>query len=175
MALSRRFAAATRRVSDELLAVAFEQASGGVDTGQDRAGWAGGVCRPERALQPGGVDAIGVGQDQGRLGVRGQGLVSAGHHRVGANGNGVKRKVRVEAEVRCRGSIYDQRYAVRVRHPGVPGDVAEGADVGRVAQEDRTHLRVRSRGRFDVGYRYGNGQPGRGVDLRADPDRLDPG
>ena len=76
-------------------------------------GRAGRVGRLEGALQAVGVEPLGPRQHQGSLGVGGQRLVGARDEGVGAGGEGVRRQVRVEPEVRGPRLVDDQRHARR--------------------------------------------------------------
>jgi len=79
------------------LPVPGQQRAGGVDARVDRPRRAGRVGGVEGPVQPGHVQPFGPGQDQRALGVGGQRLVRARHHRVGTRGNGVSREVGMKA------------------------------------------------------------------------------
>ena len=162
---------ATQQAAGQPLPVPGQQRPGGVDAGQDGSGRAGGVGSVERALQPGPVQPLGPGQHHRALGVGGQRLVRAGHHAVGARRDGVRRQIRVEAEVRGPGLVDDQRHPGFVGGPGVAGQVAGGADVGRVAQDHTAGARVRGQRVLHRLHRHRAGQAGALVDLRPYPDR----
>ena len=104
-----------------------------------------------------------------------QGLVGAGHHSVGAQRHRVRGQVGVEAEVRSPSGVDNERDAVVVRGLGEPGDIADGADIGRIADENGSGARVFGEGSGDGCGRDTEWQAGRGVDLGADPDRGEPG
>ena len=99
----------------------------------------------------------------------------AGHHRVRAGGERMRRQVWVEAQVRGPGGIDDERHAGLVRDLGVPGYVANRADIGRVAEEHPAGAGVRrERGPHGLD-RDRRGQPGCRIHLRPHPDRAQPG
>ena len=162
---------AAQQPAAQPLTVAGQQRPGGVDAGQDRPGRAGGVGGVERALQPGPVQPLGPGQHHRALGVGGQRLVRAGHQAVRARRDGVGRQVRMEAEIGGPGLVDDQRHPGLVRGPGVAGQVAGGADVGRVAQDHAAGVRVRGQRVPDRLHRHRGGQAGVRVDVRPDPHR----
>ena len=95
--------------------------------------------------------------------------------RVGAAHEGVRRQRRVEAEVRRPGGVDQQRDAVRVCRRRDGGQVAGRAHVGRVTDEDRPQVAVAVELPAHLPRGDAGRQPGGGVHVRAQPDRLQPG
>ena len=81
------------------------------------------------------------------------------------------RKVRMEAEVGGPGRVDDQRHAGLVRGPRVTGQVAGGADVGRIAEDHAAGARMRGQRVPDGLHRDRAGQARARVDLRPHPYR----
>ena len=104
-----------------------------------------------------------------------QGLVGAGHHSVGAQRHRMRGQVGVEAEVGRPGGVDDEWDAVVMRGVREPSHVTDGADVGGIADENGSGVRVFGEGSGDGCGRDTEWQAGRGVDLGADPDRGEPG
>lgn len=101
--------------------------------------------------------------------------MGAGDHDVGAEMQRVVREVGMEAEVGGPGGIDDERHTVLVGRVSEPGDVADRADVGRVAHDHRPGPRAGGeRPAYGVG-RHAPRQAGRLVDLGPHPDRREPG
>ena len=88
-----------------------------------------GEPRPSAGLRASTIARLAPGRER---------LVRAGHEGVGPGGQGVRRQRRVEAEVRTPRGVHDERDAGRVRHRRLPGHVADGTHVGRVAEQDGT-------------------------------------
>jgi hypothetical protein len=163
------------RVAEELLAVALEQRTGRVGAGQDRAGRAGGRGRLDPGVEAGRIESLGAGEHECGLAPGGKRLVGAGDHDVGAELHRVSWQVGVEAEVRGPGCVDDQGNAVLVGGIGQSRDVAHGADVRRVADEDRPGLRVGRQGASNRLWGDAHRQPGGQVDLGPHPHRPQPG
>jgi hypothetical protein len=161
----------SQQAAAQFLAIPGQQRPGRVDAGHDRAGRAGGVRGLEGAVQPRGIQPAGPGQHQRALGVGGQRLVRAGHHRVRARGDRVRRQIRMETQVCRPRRVHQQRDARVVGRGGVGGQVACRADVGRVAEEHGAGGGMTGQRGPHRAHRNRAGQPGRRVQVRLDPDR----
>ena len=166
---------AAQQPGTQVLAVPRQQRPGRVGARHDRARRAGGVCRVERPLQPRRVQPLGPRHHQRGLSAGRQRLVRAGHHRVGAGGERVRRQVGVEAKVRRPGGVHDQRHPGLVRHGGVAGQVADRAHVGGIAEEHRASAGVLRQGRPHGLHGHRGREPRPRVHLRPDPYRAQPG
>ena len=172
--LLQPFAGGVRRsdgFGEQHAPVALEQSPGGVDAGEDRTGRTRRRRRLHAGIEPGGVDAFGPGQHQSGLAPGGQCLVCAGHHRVCAALQRMRRQIGVEAEVRRPRGIDDQGHAMCMGGLRQPPHIPHGADVGGIADEDGQCLRVLGEGGRHRLWRNTEGQSGRGVHLGADPYR----
>ena len=110
-------------------------------------------------------------RSQRRLAPRRQRLVRADDQRVGAELERVPRQVGVEAEVRRPGGVDDERDVVLVGRGREAGDVADRADVRRVAHEHGPRVGVPVERAGDGRRRDAERQPAGRVDLGPYPDR----
>ena len=81
----------------------------------------------------------------------------------------------METEMRGPGSIDHERDLMVVGRLRQAGDVPDGADVRRVADEHGTSVRVFVEGNADGVGRHAERETGRRVDLGSDPDGPQPG
>jgi hypothetical protein len=162
-------------LTEQVLTVALEECSGRIGAGEDgprRTGRRGGL---DARIEAGRVDALGSGQYERRLAPRRQSLVGTGHHHVGPGLERVGWQPGVEAEVRSPGGVDRQRYAVAVGHLGQSRDVANGADVRRIADQHGAHVElVPERAVHRLG-RDTERKSGRDVHLGTDPHRCQAG
>ena len=158
------------RVAEQRLAVALEERPRRVGAGQDRARRAGGGGGLHAGVEARRVQPLGAREQQRRLAPGRQRLVRADDQRVRAELERVPRQVGVEAEVRRPRRVDDERDVVLVGRGREAGDVADRADVRRVAHEHGPRVGVPGER-----VRHGRGrdaerQPAGGVDLGPYPD-----
>ena len=84
-----------------------------------------------------GVQSVGPGRHHRALAPRGQRLVGAHDHRVGAQVEGVPGVVRVRAEVRAPGLVDDDRHAARVGQLDDRRPIADRAEITGLDAEER--------------------------------------
>ena len=156
---------------EQLCAAVGQQGAGQIDAGQNGTGWTRGVQSLERGVEAFEIDAFALCQHHGGLRESGDVLVDARHEYVGTGGDGVRRKVGVEAEVGAPGCVDREWNAVRVCKFGVGGHVGDAADVARLDEHHRFGVRVLCQGFGDATDRHAGGQAGLFVDVRANPDR----
>jgi hypothetical protein len=142
----------------QFLTIPGQQGTGSVNAGHDRPGRARRVGGVEGPVQAGQVQPLGPGQHQRALGVRGQRLMRARHHRVGPRRDRVPRQVGVEAKVGGPRRVDDQRHPGLVRGLGVTRQVAGGADVGRIAEDHAAGAGMRGQRVSDRVHRDRGGQ-----------------
>ena len=131
--------------------------------------------RLDRRVELRPPDANGASQHEGTLRPRRQRLVRTGHQRVSPGLEGVWWQPGVEPEVGPPGGVDDERDAVSVGHLRERADVADGAHVRRLADEDTLGVRGGREGLLKRGGRHPERQAVGRVDLWAHPDRLQAG
>src|ERR1019366_2539341 len=156
----------------QLRTASLHECTACVDTREHRSGGARRMTRLEPPLQTVAVEPPGAGAHQARLGVTGEELVDARHHRVRAEGHGMRRQFWVVAEMCSPGLVHYHRYVAAAGDLYDASDVGERAEVVRLGYEHGTGIGIgRERG-LDVF----DGHPERhargGVDRRRQPTGL---
>ena len=156
----------------ELGTTSLHQCPAGVDARQHRSGRARRVAGLEAPLQAVTVEALRAGAHQARLGVTGEELVDARDHRVGPERHGVRRQLRVVAEMCSPGLVHYHGHVAAVGDFDDACDVGERAEVVRLGDEHGAGIGIgRERG-FDVFDGHSEGHARGGVDRRRQPTRL---
>ena len=159
------------RVAEQGRAVALEERPRRVGAGQDRARLARRWRWPlTPASRRAGSSRTVRASSKGRLAPGGQRLVRADDQHVGTELERMPRQVGVEAEVRRPRRVDDQRDVVVVRRGREAGNVADRADVPRVALRARPVRRERASASATVAGRDAERQPAGRVDLGPYPD-----